>query len=260
MIAIKSIKEAFSLFIKNKTLWGISFVLTIVSTLISRFSGNFVFFYFLQWDIYLPTFLNMAISEVILISAVGLFFQEEINLKNMQKVLQKYSLRVFVLSLLYFVFLLFISIPFLLLAIVVPELFNDFIDIQILIFVTISLYLLPYFFATRFVVLHRKKIWRSVYSAFKLFWKRFIDSIVFILFLYVTEAVLAGLATFFAFSIFSSFGSFELTPSIKFFSQMLSTPISTVISMILSAFIVLWTSSSITIYFKKLEELGEFSE
>ena len=106
-------------------------------------------------------------------------------------------------------------------------------------FVLFLLYLLPYFFSSHYIVLEDMKFKCAVCKAFKLLWMRCSDALVFLLFL--------GIAYLFSYhlSAFLSFGMLTMRIGIL---------------IIFNAFIWLWALSSITIYFKKLEDMGAFDE
>ena len=258
MIAIKSIKEAFSLFIKNKTLWAISLALIVVYTLLSRFFNTLS----LQWILSFLLYLYIAFLEVILIDAVkNLYSGEAINIKKIQASLKQYSLRVLVLPLVYILSFSAFSCVVMIwgsMSLKEPNGLRFFLLLAVGI---LFLYLLPYYFSARFVVLRDAKVWTSIYETFKLYWGRIFDTIVLAFFIGIMNLGIMAINVFLSFSLLTLFG-YSLAPSlsISFVGEMLNAPIGILITLFLAAFSILWSSSTITIYFKKVEALGEFGE
>ncbi|MCP4142698.1 MAG: hypothetical protein GY755_20855 [Chloroflexi bacterium] len=258
MIAIGAIKEAFRLFIKNKTLWTISLVLISIYTLLARFFNAIS----MLWVLSFLLFLYLAFLEIILINAVNNSYHgESTNIKIIQVSIKKYGLRMLAIPLVYiFLFSMFLCVVIAWgsMSLEAPSELGFFLVFAVGI---LFLYLLPYYFSSRFVVLENMKIWKSIYETFKLYWGRILETTVLAFFVGTMNAGIIAINMFLSFSLLTLFGhSLEPSWSISFVSEMLNAPIGTFITLILSAFSVLWSSSTITIYFKKLEELGEFGE
>ena len=206
----------------------------------------------------------MVVCEVVLVDAVKLLsLGKKIDFKAIQGTLKKYGLRVLVFPLLYafsFSIFLFIYLIWTWGNMSGKEPFGLFFYASIAT-ALLFLYILPYYFSARFVMLQDTKMWKSIYETFKLYWGRILDTITLAFFVGIINLTALGLVVFLSFNMLTLFGdSFEPNQGIAFYTTMLNSPVGTPLSLIATSFSTLWVSSSITIYFKKVEELGEFSE
>ena len=124
-------------------------------------------------------YLYLLFLNLTLINAVGNLYSEgNINIKKMQVLFKRYFLRVSVLPIVYILFTsLFIcgALASACVLIKEPSEVSFYISIAVGFF---FLYLLPYSFSVRFIILRDLKIWNSVFETFKLYWRRILDIIV----------------------------------------------------------------------------------
>ena len=251
MIALKSIKEALGLFIKNKTLWTIAFVLATAYTLLARIGISF------QWLSSLLLYLYLLFLNLTLINAVGNLYSEgNINIKRIQISFKRYFLRVLALPFVYVTFtFLFMCGALASAGMLTKE------PSEVSFYATIAvgfffLYLLPYSFSARFIILRDLKIWNSVFETFKLYWGRVFDTIVLAFGIGIIYLGIMVINIYLPFTLLGYSSEQKLT--IELIGEILNTPVGFILSLILGPFSTLWASSTLTVYFKKVEELGEF--
>lgn len=262
MIIVEAIKEALELIKREKILLAISFV----------FSSAYAFllkvfdFSSLGWLYNILFILYLGASEIVLVDVVkSLSFNGEISLGNIWQSLKKNVFRAFV----FLVFYLFsFSLSLIILSVLGMIFFRQSIDeslgISIAIMFALGLifaYLLPYYFSVRFSVLRNAKIWKAISKTIKLYWRRLFDLFSFSFLIGMLHLLMLGsvffISLFFLNDIPKPNGLFEI---ITFVSVQLNTPFWTLFSVLITSISTVWISASITIYFRKLEELGEFDE
>ena len=259
MIIVEAIKEALELIKREKILFAISFV----------FSSAYVFlikmfdFSSLGWLYNILFILYLGTSEIVLVDVVkSLLLNGEISLSNIGKSLKENTFRAFV----FLVFYLFsFSISLIILSFLGMIFLGQSIEswgISIAVMFALDLvfaYLLPYYFSVRFSVLYDIKIWKAISKTIKLYWRRLFDVFFFSFLIGLLHLLMLGcvflISQFFSNDIPKPNGLFEI---ITFIAVQLNTPLGTLFSVLTTSVSTVWISSSITIYFRKLEELGEF--
>jgi hypothetical protein len=256
MIAIGAIKEAFRLSWKNKILQWLSFALLVVFFLLER-ALRITNVYLVE---YLPEILYFIFGEIILIVAVQLSYSDKkIVAQNVQTALRKYSMKVFFLLITNIFFILIYSVVFIFVEILLGREISksNFIIITFLAFPLV--YLLPYYFSIRFIVLQNVTILSSIAKSLKLYLRRFFDTIIFSSFITLSSISAIGFTLFLSFGASSLLGH-QIRP-LENITSLIARPLSPFgifLALIFLSFSALLGSSSVTIYFKKLDKLGEF--
>ena len=251
MIAIKSIKEALGLFVKNKTLWTLAFILAIAYTLLTKISNPF------QWLSSLLLYLYLLFLDLTLINAVGNLYSEgNINIERIQVSFKRYFLRVSALPFVYVSFTFLFMCVALVWAGMLPEEPNGISFYTTMVIGFFFLYLLPYSFSARFVILRDVKILKSIFETFKLYWGRVFDTIVLAFGIGIIYLGIMAINIYLPFTLLGYSSEQKLT--MQLIGEISNTPVGFILSLILTPFSTLWASSTLTVYFKKVEELGGF--
>ena len=258
MIVVETIKESLKLIKREKILLTISF----------GFSSAYVFFAkvfvfsSLGWFYSIFFVLYLVISEIVLVDVVkSLSLNGAISLDNVWLSLKKNVFRAFVFLVFYLfsfsislVMLLFAGAMFLRQAIEKWE-FPVVVTIALgLIF----MYLLAYYFSVRFSVLCDTKIWKAISKTAKLYWRRFFDVFFFSFFISMLYLLIVGSVFFVSLLSNGLSRPIDFVEMISFNAVQLNTPLGILFSVLVTSISTVWISASITIYFRKLEELGEF--
>ncbi len=256
MTVLGAIREAFELFKKNKILLGISFAFLTGNTL---FIKAFVFLS-LEWLSSFYFMLYLVISEIVLVAAVkSLLKADSINLDYIWQALKKNTFRGLVFLVLYlFLFSIFVVVLSFSGVIFFRKPVESWGVITVFVLGFVFAYLLPYYFSVRFSVLFDTKTSQAILKTIKLYWGRLLD--VFSLSFFVSMLNLLMLGSTLLVSLLVSSNQAKpigIPQTLTFIGVQLNTPVGIVFSVILGTFFSLWISASITIYFEKLEEIGE---
>jgi len=271
MLALESIREAFSLFIKNKFLWKFAFV-TIggyfaLSRMILWFSRKMEFYGGFNWASFALVLLFFSIIEVGLIYAVDLLSDEkEIFFDDLLSALKASSKH---LVTLYVFLIIILAVLFVFLLPVLNAITVVFVDEtpeNLLIrfgdqMIWFSTLLLGVFYfvspmVSRYFVLRGGTYWRSIVEGSRILLTRLSDSFVLLVFFILTVFLrFVFLGILFSGNFFTP-SSQNITKSILSIGiSMAGTSLGNFLSLPIFTFFVLWWSVATTLYFKKVEHM-----
>ena len=258
MLAIGAIKQAVSLSLESKMLRWLSFALLFAYFFLDQVL-DFFNIYLVE---YLPAILYFVLGEIILITTVQLLSSNrKITVQDVQTALGKYGVKAFFLLIVSTVFV----VVYVILFIFGEALFSKEVSestFTLITFLALSfVFLLPYYFSLRLLVLRNVTIWYSVTHTIKLYFRRFLDTIILSSFMTLINLIAIGLTLLLALGA-SALLSHQIMP-LGSFASLITRPLSPFGIFLACAFLsfsMLIGSSLVTIYFQKLEELGEFDE
>lgn len=268
MISTGAIKEAFSVYRKNKVLWRFT-LLTVAAyvfllKMIEFFSGKLEFYGRFNFGTFLLGLLFFAIIETGLIQGVDrLRLGKELSLTDIYNLLWQSGKH---LPFIYIFLMIILGATFVFLspllcfpsAMMATENIFDTLGENMLWF-SVLLFMLFYFFTpliSRYFILRGGTYWMSIVKGSKVLLNRFSDTLVLIMFFVSTMFVQLSPPILFSVGLLSWFNEFDIT--LKNISLIVGfavlSPVGLLIAIPVVSFFLLWWSATLTLYFQEIQE------